>query len=226
MVSRWLRAGMLAGLALEAGTLQGQVEPVPVAQPPPAAFARFEFAVLAGYRFESTLTFDEPTRYARVEIDNAPTWGVASEYNLNRNYGVELQYSYASVGATAIALLPQTLDRSFHVGMHDFQVGLLAYLSEPTERLRPFLELALGATVLNSDQRLDEQVQFSLGVSLGVKYYFSDHVGLRAEVHYVPVYLYSTGSDIWWCGSESICWDTGARYLQQVDLRAGATFRF
>lgn len=212
---------MLAALAFEARTVQARQ----VLSPSGPPYARFEIAVLAGYRFESTLTFHVPTRYDRVEIDNAPTWGVTAGYNLNRNYGAEIQYSYASVGATAIALDPENPNQSFFVGMHDFQLGLYAYLSEPTEAVRPFLELAIGATVLNSDQSLDEKVQLSLGVSLGVKYYLSDHVGLRAEIHYVPVFLYSTGSDIWVC-YDSICWDTGGRYLQQVDLRAGATFRF
>jgi hypothetical protein len=213
----------LAGLCVAQRVVEAQV--VPLSPPPSPPRARFEIAVLAGYRFESTLTFLEPTRYARVEIDNAPTWGVATAYNLNPNYAAEFQYSYSAPAATAIALNPEDPDRSFAVGMHDFQVGLFAYLSDPGHSVRPFLELAVGATVLNSDQSLDEKVQLSLGVSAGVKTYFSDHLGLRAEVHYVPVFLYSTGTDPWVC-DDSICWDTGARYLQQVDLRAGLTFRF
>ena len=212
----------LAALGLARGLEAQVVTPSHPSWPP---LARFEIAVLAGYRFESTLTFREPVRYDRVEIDNAPTWGVTGGYNLNPYWGTEIQYSYANVEATAIALDPEGPDRSFFVGLHDFQLGLYAYLTEPAETVRPFLELAIGATVLNSDQSLDEKVQLSLGVSVGLKAYLSDHVGLRAEVHYVPVFLYSTGTDPWVC-YDSVCWDTGGRYLQQVDLRAGLTFRF
>jgi hypothetical protein len=224
MVSRFLRVVAPVVLALQARMLVAQV--VSPSPPPPPRYTRFEIAVLAGYRFESTLTFEEPTRYDRVEIDNAPTWGVTSAYNLNPNYGLELQYSYASVGATAIARFPADPNRSFAVGLHDFQLGLFANLFDPGRSVRPFLEFSLGATVLNSDQSLDEKVQFSLGVSLGVKAYFSRTLGLRAEIHYVPVFLYSTGTSLWVCESNTICWYTGAHYLQQVDLRAGLTFRF
>ena len=214
----------LIALGLGPRVVGAQVEPF--AGPPPSpSYARFEFAILAGYRFESTLTFRDPTRYDRVEIDNAPTWGVTSAYNFHPNLGFELQYSYSAPAATAIALNPVIPDRAFSVGMHDFQVGLIICTGDIPDSFRPFLGLAIGATVLNSDQNLDEKVQLSLGVSAGVKAYFSEHIGVRAEVHYVPVFLYSTGTDPWFC-YDSVCWDTGGRYLQQVDLRAGLTFRF
>ena len=79
---------------------------------------------------------------------------------------------------------------------------------------------------INTGEGFGNTAHFSLAVALGLKYYFNEHLGLRAEVHYIPVYLYSSGeSDVWLC-IDDFCWDTGSRFLQQFDLRAGATFRF
>jgi hypothetical protein len=218
MVSRLIRRG-IAILVLAAPALEAQVEsqPPPV---PPAVRRDFEISVMAGWRFESTLSFLEPTLYDRVEIDNAPTFGVTLGYG-----AVELGYSYANAPATSIPLDPAFPPRAFHIGIHDIQLGLLGNLASPQATWRPYLELALGATILNTDQSVGDTAYFSLGVALGVKAYLADHVGLRAEIHYVPVYLYTTGTGFTFC-YEGFCWDAGARFLQQVDLRAGGTFRF
>lgn len=185
-----------------------------------------DLAVMAGYRFESTITFEFPGDYDRIEVDDAPTWGVALGYGPNPNLEFELQYSYTRAPSTAIAANPIFLNQSFDLGLHDFQLGALGYLASAQQQLRPYIELSLGTTLINTGEGFGNTAHFSLAVALGLKYYFSEHLGLRAEVHYIPVYLYSSGNSGFWLCIEDVCWDTGARFLQQADLRAGATFRF
>lgn len=210
---------LLLVLAVPGSALEAQVESQVPPAPPPLR-KDFEISVMAGWRFESTISFIEPVEYDRVEIDNTPTAGFTFGYG-----AIEVGYSYASAPATSIPLDPARPARAFHVGIHDIQLGALGNLASREATWRPYLELALGTTILNTDQSVGDTVRFSLGVALGVKAYLADHVGIRAEIHYVPVYLYTTGSG-WLICYDSICWDTGSRFLQQVDLRAGATFRF
>ena len=223
---RFLRvAAGLVPLALCGGLCEAQSFPSPGEK----NYLRFEIAILGGYRFESTLTFrsaDAP--YARVEIDNAPTYGVTLGWNYGPNTELEVEYSHASPKARAIATNPANPNRSFDIGIDDIQLGWLANFNPTRSRVRPYLGLGLGATILDADQNVGGGTKVSINVTAGVKFHFSEHVGLRAEVHYIPAYLYTTGTGFEWCfdAGNTNCWNTGDRYLQQLDLRAGATFRF
>jgi len=222
MVSRLLRTVALAALAIGGRAMEAQDAPV---QPASPSFPRFEISIMGGYRFAGTVTFLGGP-YAKIEIENTPTYGFALGYSLNRNWQTELLYTYAGPAAMAVARTPQDPDISFDMSMNEFQLGLLGYFVDPGPRIRPYLELLLGATVFKTDRSIVDAVKFSPGIALGVKAYVSDHVGLRAEVRYAPVYLYTTGTGTWLCFDNGGCWDTGARYLQQVDFRGGVNFRF
>jgi hypothetical protein len=213
---------VLGALALAKGVVQAEdLAAAPVARTDP----RFEIAILAGYRFEGTLSFLD-NAFGKIEVADTPTYAVSFGYNLNPNYETELFYSYASPQATSIALEPGDPNRTFNLGLHEIQVGILGYLTEPGKPVRLYLELLLGVTIFGTDQNLGDSVKFTPGISLGAKASLSDHVGVRAEAHYSPMFLFTTGDGYFFCFESDGCWDTGARYLQQVDLRAGVTFRF
>ena len=107
----------LAALGLARGLeAQGPVGPPPE--------WHVDLAVMAGYRFESTITFEFPGDYDRIEVDDAPTWGVALGYGPNPNWEFELQYSYTRAPATAIGTNPRVVNQSFDLGLHDFQLGV------------------------------------------------------------------------------------------------------
>ncbi len=194
--------------------------------PAPERWPRWEAAVLGGYRFEGTLHPLGDVDVPRIEVDNTYTFAFSLGYNLNPTFETEINYSYASAPATPVSGAPGGAGAGFDIGMHEFQAGIMAYLSEPEARVRLYFELLLGATVLNTTGDVGETVKFTPGISLGVKGYPSDHVGWRAEAHYTPMFLYNTGNGTDLCFDYGGCWNTGDRYLQQVDVRAGATFRF
>ena len=227
MVRRLLAvAAVPVAFALGGGSGEAQSPPPPDA----GKYSRVEIAVLGGYRFESALTFQGVAPYESVDVEDAPTWGVTLGWNYGPHSEVEIQYSHASPQATAIAKNPGSSDGTFEIGIDDIQLAWLGNFYAPQKVVRPYFGIGLGATLLDPNQELggDSNLKVSISFSVGVKVYFSDHVGLRAEVHYIPAYLYTTGTGVEWCfglGGTN-CWNTGDRYLQQLDLRAGATFRF
>jgi len=224
MSGRLLRVAVLLGtLAVAVSPAEGQETSASASAVKP--YTRFEFAILGGYRFESSLTFGGPSRYSSVDIDNAPTFGLIFGYYINPILEVEFAYSYADPGALAIATDPRDPNRAFDIGIHDIQVGWVLNFRSPRDRVWAYFGFGLGVTILNAREGIADSTQPSFSVSLGVKAYLSDKVGLRAEVRYIPAYLYTTGSGVDLCFDNS-CWNTGDRYLQQLDLRAGATFRF
>ena len=158
-------------------------------------------------------------------LDNAPTFGFTLGYYITPLFELEAQYSYANPAATALGRVSGSLNRLFHIGVQDIQLVPIINFGLPTERVRAFFGLGVGSTILNATENFGASTLASFSVSLGVKAFLSDHAGLRAEFHYVPAYLFTTGDGVELCFDYS-CWNTGDRYLQQVDFRAGATFRF
>jgi hypothetical protein len=43
---------------------------------------------------------------------------------------------------------------------------------------------------------------------------------------WIPAYLWTSPEGVDICDVNDICFNTGSRYMQQLELRAGATFRF
>lgn len=92
--------------------------------------------------------------------------------------------------------------------------------------MHPYFGVGVGFTLLNGSPTLDNTVQPAFSVLLGVKTYFGKTFGGRAEFRYAPAFLYTTGNGTELCFYGGGCWNTGDRYLRQIDFRGGATFRF
>jgi hypothetical protein len=206
--------------ALFASAAPGQV---PEPFPPP--WPRFELGLLFGYQIEGNLTWDYLTPYTGVDVQNTPTYGVTFGYNFGPTIEGEIQYSYARPTATAIAREPGDPSPTFDLGVHQFQFIPQINFAPPRARVRPYFGVGIGFTLLNGNPTIDDTVQPSFSVSLGVKLYVAKAFGLRFEFRYAPSFLYTTGNGVDLC-FEDVCWNTGDRYLQQFDFRGGATFRF
>jgi hypothetical protein len=209
-------------LALAAADARGQEAP-PQDFPMPAP--RFELALLAGYQFEGNITWPETTPYTKVDVLSTPSYGVSFGYNFGPVLEGEIQYSYARPTAIALARDPQQPSPSFDLGVHQFQFISQVNFAPPRAKTRVYLGVGVGFTLLNGRPTIDDTLQPSFSVSLGVKFYLAKTFGLRFEFRYAPSFLYTTG-DGWDICLEDVCWNTGDRYLQQLDVRGGATLRF
>jgi len=216
-------AAALCAALLAGGTARAQIPPEP---PSPIPFPRFEIALLAGYQLNSSLTWNEVTPYTSVGIDNSPTWGVTGGYEFGPSLEGEIQYSYTKPKATAFARNPEIPSPTFEIGIHQFQFVGVTNFAPPGASVRPYFGLGVGFTVLNGSPTLENAVQPAFSVLLGVKAYFGKTFGLRLEFRYAPAFLYTTGDGTEFCFDVNNCWNTGDRYLHQIDFRGGATFRF
>jgi hypothetical protein len=197
--------------------------------PAPASSSRFEAALMAGYRFEGTITFSEFASDSEIAVGNTAVYSFTLGYKVGPVFEAELGYSYARPPGTAIARSLSETNLPLKLTIHEFQPGILAYFAPPDAVVRPYVEVLLGLSVFGDHEGIssDDTVKMTPGLSLGAKGYFSDQVGVRAEIHYTPMFLYTTADSTELCIEDNlICWDVGGRYLQQVDVRAGVTFRF
>ena len=200
--------------------------PAQTAAPPPIPGPRFEVAVLAGYQINSNLTWNEVTPYTIVDVEDSATWGVTGSYAFGPSLAGEIQYSYAQPKATAVARNPQIPSPTFDIGIHQFQFVPVINFAPPRASVRPYFGFGVGFTLINGNPTLNNTVQPAFSVLLGVKTYLGRTFGLRFEFRYAPAFLYTTGNGTELCFDVGSCWNTGDRYLQQIDFRGGATFRF
>jgi hypothetical protein len=221
---RLLAAVGLLTLAIGRGSTEAQetAQSVPVM---PRRY-RFEASIMGGYRFLGDLTSAGEAPFQSVDLSNTPTWGVTLGYDLSPGLAVEAQYSYARPKATWIPWDSSQSRYQFEIGVHDFQLAGLVQLPIETPDFLVYAGLGGGATILNTSEAVGDTAKFSFSLSLGVKRYYSRHVGLRFEARWIPAYLWTSPEGVDICDVNDVCFNTGNRYMQQLEFRGGATFRF
>ncbi len=219
----WIR--LLAGLGgvVLVSSIAGAQESVAPASP-----SRFEATLLAGYRIEGSISTKAAPDTPIVDLANAPTFGLAIDWRVDRYGDLEIQYGYTNSPATVTAPEADPAQRHYDMGIHDVTFGFLANLAPAGRPVRPYLGLGLGFTVLVPSNDLPSATKFTFSIAGGARAYFSEHFGLRFEARWAPVYLFSTGPGgcywdfiTWTCNSR----DTG-HVIQQSDFRLGAIYRF
>ena len=220
---------LLAAVGLLAVTVSGMtVEAQEAASGVPGrpVVYRFEASIMGGYRFMGDLTSAGEAPFQSVDLSNTPTWGVTLGYDVSPHLAVEVQYSYARPEATWIPWDSSGSRYQFKIGVQDFQLaGLLQAPIEDPDFL-VYAGLGGGVTILDTSQAVGDTTKFSFSLSLGVKRYYFKHVGLRFEARWIPAYLWTSPEGVDICDVNDLCINTGNRFMQQLEFRAGATFRF
>jgi len=191
-------------------------------------FYPFELTPMFGYRLEGTLSPGDSAIPA-VSLQDHATFGVNLGYWIDPNGSLELQYSRTPTEAVSGATLT-TPSRALDVTIQDIQFAGLAHFRVANPRIRPYLGVGVGVTILDPSGGFASSTRFSFSFFGGVKTYFSDHVGMRFEARWIPVYLDSGESDFWcvWLDGQGACHvgTSQARLLEQGDFRAGLILRF
>jgi hypothetical protein len=220
---------LLAAVGLLAVTVSGvTVEAQEAASGAPGrpVVYRFEASVMGGYRFMGDLTSAGEAPFQSVDLSNTPTWGVTLGYDVSPGLAVEAQYSYARTEATWIPWDSSQSRYQFEIGVHDFQLAGLVQVPIEEPDFLVYAGLGGGVTILNTSEAVGDTAKFSFSLSLGVKRYYSRHVGLRFEARWIPAYLWTSPEGVDICDVNDVCFNTGNRYMQQLEFRGGATFRF
>jgi opacity protein-like surface antigen len=110
------------------------------------------------------------------------------------------------------------------INLDQFHGNILLNLRDEEEKLRPFILFGLGAT--RSSGAGSSLTRFSFGLGAGVKYFFTQGMGVRLQARWAPTYLYSTSGGVW-CNWWGFCWTLPRdNLLHQGDVSAGWIFRF
>ncbi len=191
-----------------------------------AAWAqRVEITPFAGYRFGGNITTDGDfffDQLADFEVADGSSVGVILDFRLIDNLFLEFNLSRQDTKLREdFGLLDPGIDL-LDLKVDYYHVGIL-YQWAPGQ-IRPFVTASLGGTRFDPDARdLDSLTRFSVGLGGGVKFLFSDHVGLRFEGRGFGT-LIEDGDEVY-CDFGD-CYHSDGTYLWQGEVRAGLVLAF
>jgi hypothetical protein len=181
---------------------------------------KFEITPLAGYLFTGNLQ----TLDGELKIDNSFDYGAALDIRISDDLLIELLYNRMDTEVDLRKEYYNTTEYLFDMSVEYFQGGV--QVETEAGQFRPFAAFTIGATYFNpKDYNYESDWKFSFTAGGGVKYYFTDNLGVRAQWRFlVPIYFSSASI---FC-SNGYCgiFITGGTYLLQYDLTAGLVFSF
>jgi len=181
---------------------------------------QFEITPFAGYLFPGNLQ----TLDGELKIENNFNYGLALDIRTTDDLFIELLYNRTDTDVRFEQNYFDTLKINFKLSIIYFQAG--AHVETETGWFRPFAAFTLGATYFNpAEYGIKSNWEFSVTAGGGIKYYFTDNIGVRMQWRFlIPIYFTSTSI---FCG-DGYCqiFISGGTYLLQYDLTAGMAVSF
>ena len=181
---------------------------------------QFEITPFAGYLFTGNLQ----TLGGELKIDNSFDYGAAFDIRISDDLLIELLYNRADTEVGLRKEYQNTTEYLFDMSVEYFQAG--AHVETETGPFRPFAAFTIGATYFNpKDHSYEGNWKFSFTAGGGIKYYFTDNLGIRAQWRFlVPIYFDS--ASIFLKDGYAYIFVNGGTYILQYDLTAGFVISF
>ena len=169
------------------------------------------------------------TLFRRLEVANGVSYGITAGYLLGSHGGIEFDWNRNNantVGQRVNSNINSTT--LFSLSQNQYMANFVFHLRDRDASIRPFGFFGLGANALSTDHSaVAGSTRFAFGLGGGAKLNLSTHLGLRAQLKWVPTYLGTTNGGYWcdpfWGG----CWVVGnSHYLHEFDIGGGLTFKF
>jgi hypothetical protein len=182
-----------------------------------AGAQQVQIAPFAGYQFGGSVRSLEPDR--EYNFESGLAWGGCVDVALNEGWRVELLYSRQDTTLRA----REAAASAFDVRVERYLLGLQEEKGEGSTRY--FGTLLLGATRFVPGLGVaDTDVRFTGGFALGVKSFFSAHVGLRLEARAFYTVVESGGGVF--CTGGACLFRFSSSGIWQGDASGGLIFRF
>jgi opacity protein-like surface antigen len=204
---------VLSAFVLATGAIDARAQDRLEAQP--FVGARF------GGEFEAQERIRGRTRTVNIDIESGFAWGFTFGAFVNETIEFEFMWSRQE---SALSVEPDT--KLFDASVSHYHGNVLFHFGNLASRVRPYALVGLGATILDPDAGdVEGATKFSFGIGGGLKAYFNDTVGLRAQYRLTPTYM--SDEPAIFCDAFAFCYVIDeAVYAYQNEWTAGVTFRF
>lgn len=178
----------------------------------------FEVTAFGGIRLGGDFTYNTFNSLASTKVDvaNTPNFGVILDIWMNDYTQLEILFDHQGSELTAEDPPPGLENIPvIDLNIDYYQVGGL--YQRPEGDARPFLAVTLGAAHLNPKGDFENRWRFAGGMAVGVKYFFSESVGLRLQSRLMGTVI--NNADVL-CDVAG-CFVAGGTYMVQIDFSGG-----
>ena len=134
-----------------------------------------EIIPFVGYMFGGSVNFYD----GKYKITDGMDYGVSVLVPVRHVVDVEINYTRMDSEGKYTDYNFPSLNETMDVSTNYFQIGVVKAFSKNNPKITPFGSFSLGATWLDiNDPQFDDVWMFSITAGLGVKFMFSDHVGV------------------------------------------------
>ena len=121
-----------------------------------------------------------------LPIKSSVDYGIEADYSIWPNFQAEFQWNHqpTDVNEHLIATNTEAFLTSADIDM--FQWDVAYNFKSPDAKLKPFIAAGVGFTHWKPSDVLPFSNTFSYNIGGGVKYFFSSHFGLRADIRWSP----------------------------------------
>jgi opacity protein-like surface antigen len=191
---------------------------------PALAQGRFEVQPFVGYKFGGGVPVSSnDLNINRINFNSSVNAGVSAGVNVTESIGLEFLWNRQPTQVSGRLADGGTHPQQFDAKLDQFH-GNFLFNFNPDEKLRPFVLFGVGATRASSGDA--SKANFSFAIGGGLKYFFTDNMGVRLQARYTPTYLFTTSGGTW-CNWWGVCWVVpNDHYMSQGDVTVGWIFRF
>jgi hypothetical protein len=147
---------------------------------PVVAFSQgVEIVPFADYMFGGNVKFYE----GKYKVTDGMDYGLSVLLPIRQVVDLEVNYTRMDGEGkfTAYSNYPGITDKQTDMSTNYFQIGVVKAFSKNNPKIIPFGSFSLGATWFDFAD-YDDRVLFSLTAGLGVKFMFSEHVGINLSL--------------------------------------------
>lgn len=146
-----------------------------------SVFAQIEITPQAGYQIGSKYSYNG----GYLKLADSEQFGVTLNVDINDMGGqLEIMYAYQNAELRVQDyFIPEFHYETFisDVAAHHVQFGFIQNFNDD-EALRPFAGMSAGFTIFDPNAPfLESRTKFAFGLTGGVKYFFTDRIGMRIQ---------------------------------------------
>lgn len=184
----------------------------------PSWAQQLELTPFSGYTFGSGFDITG----GRAKLQGNANLGVFFGYTPKRRTELEFSYNYLGTEAIANSIYLRDDIRS-KSRLHFMMLGVNR-LIPIKENIDFFSGIKVGSASLRfPESNFREQTRFSVGVQAGIKYFFSENIGLRTQAHLL-LPIVEEGGSLWWSPNSGVGIN-GWSPIMPFSLNFGLIFR-
>ena len=179
---------------------------------------KIEFTPFIGYRFGGD--FENYSTGQKYSLDSAESYGFTLDFPTSDETKVELMFSRQPTDLKVDGYLGT---ERITVDMTYYHVGAL-YQPSDDEKLQPFVGVTIGATHMKPHvPDTSSETKFSINFTGGVKFHFSEHIGVRLDGRILATIVNGSGGIF--CAGGCV-FAVGGNALWQGEATAGLIIAF